>query len=210
MKPYPRMNKGNTALLIIDVVNSCCHKDSESPEWGIQFTKIRGMIPKLAKFIEQFRKEIGSQVFFVNITPWDKEHLAPNIIELYDNDPKTVYYSEDKTGFSEKFFELEPAKEDIVITKNTYSAFANPEFEKMLKEKGIQYLIIVGVFTDGCVLTTICDGFTKGLNFIILKDLIETTDVKIRQELQKILVEYTFPILYGKTITSKELLESWK
>ncbi|MDD5639183.1 MAG: cysteine hydrolase family protein [Candidatus Pacebacteria bacterium] len=204
------MNKENTALLIIDVVNNCCHESSETPEYGIHFTKIRKMIPKLTKFVDEFRKQIGSQIIFVNITPWDKKHLAKNIIELYDNEPKSVYYSDDKTGFSERFFGIEPLKDDIVITKNAYSAFANPELEKILKEKGIQYIVIIGVFTDGCVLTTICDGFTKGFNFVILKDLIETTDIKIRQELHKNLIEYTFPILYGKTITSDEFLKDWE
>lgn len=204
------MNSKNTALLIIDVVNGCCHKDSETPEYSIYFTKIREMVPRLHKFISNFKNRIGGEAIFVNLTPWDKKHLSPNIVELYDNDPMAVYYSDDKTGFSEKFFGIEPAKGDIVITKNNYSAFSNPELEKTLKEKGIQYLAVAGAFTDGCVLATICDGFSRGFNFVILKDLVETTDLEKRQELQKSLVEYTFPVQYGKTITSEEFLNSWE
>ncbi len=204
------MNSKNTALLVIDVVNGCCHKKSESSEIGIYFTKIRKMVPRLIKFINNFKKQIGGQVIFVNITPWDKKNLASNIIELYDNEPMATYYSNDKTGFSEKFFKVEPSKEDIIITKNTYSAFANPKLKKILKEKNIQYLVVTGVFTDGCVLATTCNGFAEGFNFVILKDLIETTDKKRRQELQKNLIKYIFPFLYGKTITSKKFLDSWK
>jgi nicotinamidase-related amidase len=203
------MNSKNTALLIIDVVNGCCHEKCEDLENGIRFAKIRGMVQKLVKFIDDFKEKVGSRIIFVNITPWTKKYLAQNIIELYDNDPAASYYSDDKTGFSEKFYEVKPENEDIVITKNTYDAFADPEFRKILREKKIQYLVVVGVFTDGCVLATICGGFHAGFNFIILKDLVETTDVLKRQELQKYLIDYTFPVSYGKTITSKEFLDSF-
>ena len=203
------MNSKNTALLVIDIINGCCDKNLEEPKWDVHFTKIRKMIPKLVKFIKDFKKTVGSQVIFVNITPWIKEHLPKNIKELY-TDPKAFCYSDDNTGFSEEFYLVKPEKDDITLIKNTYDAFANPKLKKLLKKKKIQYLLITGVFTDGCVLATICGGFQAGFNFIILKDLIETTDVKKRQILQKCLKEYTFPTMYGKTITSKEFLRSWK
>ena len=204
------MNSKNTALLVIDVVNGCCHKDLERPEWGISFSKIRRMVPKLARFIDDFRKKIKSDVIFVKITPWKKEYLAENISELYDNDPKAYYYSDDNTGFSEEFYLIKPKKDDIVLTKNTYDAFSISKLKKTLKEKKIKYLVITGVFTDGCVLATVCGAFQAGLSLVILKDLVETTDVQGNQEIQKHLIKYTFPLMYGKTVTSGDFLNSWK
>lgn len=208
MKPYLKMNSQNTALVVIDAVNGCCHKDCEDPERGITFSKIREIIPQLKNFVEEFREKIGGKIIFTNITPWTKKYLPKNIQELYE-DPATTYYS-DGSKFEEEFYIVNPKKEDIVVTKNNYDTFSNPEFDKILKQNGIQYLVITGVFTDGCVLATICGGFSHGYNFVILKDLIETTDVKIRQELCKYLTNYTFPIMYGKTITSKELMNLWQ
>ncbi len=204
---YKNMNPQNTALIVIDPVNSCCHKDCENPEWNITYSKIREMIPNLDKFIEAFRSKIGGKVIFTNITPWTKEYLPANINELY-TDPKTTYYG-DGSKFEEEFYVIKPADGDIVITKNNYDTFSNPEFDGILKKNNIHYLIVTGVFTDGCVLATVVGGFARGYNFIILKDLIETTDLPIRQELQERLRNYTFPILYGKTITSEELIQSW-
>jgi ureidoacrylate peracid hydrolase len=194
-------------LVIIDIVNGCCHENCEDLERGITFSKIRKMVPQLNSFIEEFREKIGGKVIFTNITPWTKEYLPENIQELYE-DPATTYYS-DGSKFEEDFYIVEPKKEDIIVTKNNYDTFSNPEFNKILKENEIKYLIISGVFTDGCVLATICGGFSHGYNFVILKDLIETTDVRIRQTLCKYLVDYTFPIMYGKTITSQEAINSW-
>jgi nicotinamidase-related amidase len=207
MKPYEKMDSLNTALVVIDIVNGCCHKDCEDLEIGVTFSNIRDMVPKLNDFIEDFRAKIGGKIVFVNLTPWTKEYLPANIQQLYE-DPSVAYYS-DGNKFEEEFYVVRPKKEDAVITKNNYDAFTNPELNKLLKENGIQYLIMTGVFTDGCVLATVAGGFSRGYNFVILKDLVETTDVQARQELCKHLIGYTFPNLYGKTITSKELLTSW-
>lgn len=209
MELYSKMNSKNTALIIIDIVNSCAHEKCERPEWGISFSKIRKMVPKLDEFIKDYRKAVGGAVIFTNNVPWKKENLADNINELY-TDTKTAYYSSDSSDFPNEFYAVSPREDDIIITKNHYDAFTNPELDKILKQKGIKYLIVAGIFGDGCVLATILGGFSKGYNFIILEDLIETTDVEIRQDLLGKLKKFTFPIMYGKTIKSKNFLKVWK
>jgi hypothetical protein len=49
-------------------------------------------------------------------------------------------------------------------------------------------------------------GFSKGYNFIIPRDLVETTDLPVRQELQSLLLDYTLPIQYGRVVDSSEIL----
>ncbi len=203
------MTKGNTILFVIDPVNSCAHQKCETPGWNIHFSKIREMLPKLAKFISDYRKKVGGMVVFTTITPWNKENLPDNINELY-KDPKACYYSDDNTGFDERFYDVKPEKEDLVFVKNTYDAFTNKEMVTEFEKQGIKYIVTTGMFTDGCVLATIVSGFSRGYNFVILEDLIETTDEPKRQNLQKLLTDYTFPVMYGRTITSKEFLDSWK
>jgi nicotinamidase-related amidase len=209
MKIYKKMNKDNTALLVIDPVNSCAHEKCETPEWNIHFSKIRKMLPKLDKFVKKYRKEVGGMVVLTTITPWTKEHLPDNLKELY-TDPEAEYYSDDTTGFDEEFHTVKPEKSDFVVAKNTYDTFTNGDLLKKLKEKEIKYIVVAGIFSDGCVLASIVSGFAKGFNFVILKDLVETTDSPTRQELQKLLIEFTFPKMYGKTIGSGELLEELK
>jgi len=199
------MTKENTALLVIDPVNSCAHENCETPEWNIHFSKIRKMLPNLNDFTKTYRDKVGGLVVLTTITPWRAEFLADNLNELY-TDPEAVYYSDDTTGFDEQFHTVEPAESDFIISKNTYDVFTNEDLLNKLKEKGIKYIIVTGIFTDGCVLASVVSGFAKGFNFVILKDLIETTDSSTRQELQKLLIEFTFPKMYGKTITSEELL----
>ncbi|MBM4177586.1 hypothetical protein FJ208_02195, partial [Candidatus Gribaldobacteria bacterium] len=106
---YGKMTSKNTALLVIDIVNGCCHKQSEDLKEGITFSKIRKMIPRLERFIAQYRQVFGGLICFAKITPWTKKYLTGNINELYA-DPKACYYSDDKSGFSEQFYQVQPQK----------------------------------------------------------------------------------------------------
>ncbi len=207
-KLYEGLNSSNTALLVIDIINSCAHEKCEIPEWNIHFSKIRTMVPKLEAFIRAFKETTKCKVFYTNTTPWKKEFLTDNINELY-TDPKAYYYSKDNTGFAEEFYLVKPDTNDTVITKNHYDVFTTKGFDDILRGLGIKYLVVTGIFGDGCVLASICGGFSKGYNFLIIKDLIETTDSNTRQELQKKLKEFTWPVMYGLTMTAEELLESW-
>ena len=194
------MNSKNTALLVIDVVNLCCHPKCERKKWNISFKNIRKMVSKLINFIDRYKEKFGGKIIYVNCVKWDEKHVAKNIKELY-KDPKCRFYSKNPV-FSEKFYKVKPEKQDLVITKNTYDAFSNPKLNKYLKKNKIKNLIITGVFGEGCVNATINGGFAKGYNFIILKDLIETIDG--RQKLLNLLKKETWPKMFGKAINSKE------
>ncbi len=196
----------NSILIVIDITNHCCHSKNEMKKWGLTYSKIRKMVPELKKFIAQYKKLTSQPVIYVNCVKWDKTCVAPNIRKLYE-DPSCDYYTKDKTKFSEQFYKIKPEKNDIVITKNSYDAFTNPDLDKLLKTKKIKHIIITGVLGDGCVNATIQNGFSLGYNFFILKDLIETMDNKDRQQLLKLLKKYTWPLLYGRTITSKQFIK---
>lgn len=204
---YPSMVAHNTALLVIDIVNSCAHAQCEIPKWGISFERIRRMVPRLCDFIENFRRA-NSRIIFANITPWTRDCLPDHINELY-SDPAASYYSNDASGFPEDFYRVKPQKADLVFTKNQYDAFADGRLEQMLRADGVKYLVITGVFADGCVAATISGAFSCGFNLVILKDLIETTDVPIRQVLKEALIGYTWPFMYGKTVDSEAFMKAF-
>lgn len=208
-KLYSKMDRSNAALLVIDVINSCAHEKCEIEKWNIRFSKIRKMVPELVKFISLYRENAGGLVLFANTVPWRKEYLQENLNELY-TDPYANYYSTDESGFAGKFYLVKPELQDIVITKNSYDAFSGTNLEKMLQEKGIKYLVIAGIFGDGCVMATICGGFSRGFNFVMLEDFIETTDVPVRQEILKNLKTFTWPAMYGKTMKGEEFLRCWQ
>lgn len=205
---YKKMNSFNTALIIVDVVNSCASKKCETG--NITFSKIRKMMPALKSFLKKYRNLVNNNVVFINIAPWQKEFLPDNINELYLSNPDTMYYSSDKSGFAEKFFSIKPLSSDLIFTKNTYDAFADGMLNNILKKKKIKYLIMTGIFGDGCVMATINGAFSSGYNLVVLENLIETTDKKLRQKILSNFKKYTWPFMYGHTLTSNKFLSYWK
>jgi len=94
----------------------------------------------------------------------------------------------------------------LVVVKNSYDVFTNIDFVNMLEELHIRYIIVAGVFGDGCVMASICGGFAKGYSMIIVNDLIETTDDEDRQAFQQYLKQRMWPLMYGRAVKSQELL----
>ena len=193
-------------LIVIDMIRSCCSRKFERPEWNISFSKIREMIPRLKKFTDIYRT-LGGQTVWVRTTPWTKEYLPKNINRLYHENPDATFYTTHDVDESIEFYEgIEIQPEDMVFTKNTYSAFADPSLLQFMQEQKEDTCLIAGVFSGGCVNATIVDGFTKGLFTIILSDLVGTMDRKQRQEQQHQLLTDVWPLMYGHVMTSQEFL----
>lgn len=197
----------NTVLLVVDVINSCAHVDYEDPQRNIYYHKIRQMVPSLAAFTTRFR-QLGGRVILTTSVPWQEPYLPDNINELYRNDPHARYWSEDSTGEAEQFYGI-PTEGARVFAKNSYDAFTHEGLVQALHEMGTRYVIVAGIFGDGCVLATICGGFSRGYHFIIARDLIETTDDEERQALQRYLKDRMWPLMYGATVDAEEILAAF-
>lgn len=57
-----------------------------------------------------------------------------------------------------------------VIVKTRQSTFIRTNFEEKLNERGIDTLILCGVFTHGCVGRTAVDAYERDFNVILAKD----------------------------------------
>lgn len=67
---------------------------------------------------------------------------------------------------------LQAAPSAPVIDKTGYSAFSSPDFLPLLKERGIETLILSGVETDVCVLSTVMQAVDLGLRVIVARDAV--------------------------------------
>jgi nicotinamidase-related amidase len=203
---FPSLSPENSVLLVIDVINSCAHPDYEDEERDIHFSKIRKMVPTLAAFIASYR-HLGGRVILTTTVPWREPFLAENINDLYRASEDARYWSSDESGRAELFYEI-PTEAAIVFAKNSYDAFTNDELVATLERMNVRNIIVAGVFGDGCVMASICGGFSRGYRFVIAEDLIETTDDEDRQTLQGFLKRRTWPLMYGVTADSHQILKA--
>lgn len=79
--------------------------------------------------------------------------------------------------FAEFHKDLQPTKDDRIITKATPSAFVGTDLEQQLKAKGIKQLIVTGLMTHMCVSTTSRDAVPKGFSVIIPEDATATRSI---------------------------------
>jgi nicotinamidase-related amidase len=200
----PTLTPQDSVLLVIDVINSCAAREYEDPSRHIHFSRIRQMVPNLSNFMLSWQA-LGGQVILTTTVPWQEASLPENINALYRNNPQARYWSKDTSGQAERFYQI-PTQAAMVFAKDTYDAFTNAALLRALEEMQSRYIVVAGVFGDGCVMASICGGFSKGYNLVIARDLIETTDDPDRQALQQHLKQTTWPLMYGTTIDSGQIL----
>ena len=157
---FPGLTLDNSALLVIDVINSCAHREFEDPLRNIHFSKIRRMIPALSNFITSY-KGLGGRIILTTTVPWQEAYLPENINELYRNNEVARYWSQDTSGRAERFYQI-PTEGALIFAKNSYDAFTNEDLIDALENMHVRYIIVAGVFGDGCVMASICGGFSKG------------------------------------------------
>ena len=76
------------------------------------------------------------------------------------------------TKGAEVIEELRPQKGDYVVKKRRYSGFYGTDLDLLLRELGIDTVIIVGVATHICVLHTAADAYFRGYRVIIPRDCV--------------------------------------
>ena len=198
-----RVGIGLCPLLIIDAVKGCCSIEYERPEWNIYFSRVRELIPRLNSFAEEYRG-MGGQIIWVKPTPWTEEHLPENINRLYRENPRATFYVTDNVeGYAEFPPKIEAMPGDLVVEKNSYSAFTNSRLMDLL---GSDTYLVAGVYADGCVNATIVDGWSRGLFTFILSDLVESIDDPVKQGQKNFLLSHGWPLMYGHVVTSREFL----
>lgn len=190
-------------LLIIDVVKGCCGLEYERPEWNIRFSKVRELIPRLNGFAKDYRGR-GGRVIWAKPTPWTEEHLPENINRLYRENPQATFYvTENVDEYAEFPPEIEVEPGDLVVEKNSYSAFTTPRLMDLLDS---DTYLVAGVYADGCVNATIVEGWGRGLFTYILSDLVESMDDPVKQWQKDFLLSHGWPLMYGHVMTSVEFL----
>lgn len=101
---------------------------------------------------------------------------------------------------------LAPQTGDTVIDKQRYSAFHGTRLAQSLKSRGIKRLVVIGVLTDVCVMSSLFDAYQHDFQLVLVADACTATTLAAHYSALFILSNW----LYGLEIFSTEqLLRSW-
>jgi nicotinamidase-related amidase len=170
----------HTALLIMDYQNGIVGM----VENGDELLAITGNL------ITLFR-EHGGNVAYVRVGFADGElddapetsGMAANITEerramLHADAPTTQVHDA-----------IAPQEGDIVVRKTRVGAFGTTDLHEQLQARGINTLVIAGISTSGCVLSTVPDAYDRDYRVIVLEDAVADPD----KELHELLLTQVFP-----------------
>ena len=90
---------------------------------------------------------------------------------FYKKVPALASFDEGKHS-QETHPELEIISSDIIVTKQFPSAFFKTDLETVLKEKGVDTVLLTGVTTSGCVRATCVDSISSGFVTIVISDAV--------------------------------------
>jgi nicotinamidase-related amidase len=179
-----------TALLIVDMQYWAVHPDyglakvvqRDYPEIASYFfPRLAEMvIPNQGRLLSFFRQH-GLRIVFITVGPelLDGSDLSAIIKRRVaqrqaEGQPATVF---PKGTFEHSIIEeLKPEEGELVINKTSFGAFNSTSIDSLLRNMGIESLVIAGVATDVCVETTARDAADQGYNCILVEDACATFD----------------------------------
>jgi nicotinamidase-related amidase len=77
--------------------------------------------------------------------------------------------------------EVAPQAGETVLSKNDASAFDTAELEPLLRDAGIEWLIVCGVWTEACVAATVRDAIAHGYRVLLAKDACGSGTIAMHQ-----------------------------
>ncbi|WP_202077814.1 cysteine hydrolase family protein [Caldalkalibacillus salinus] len=157
------MDFSQSALVLIDI-----QKESKYGVEGLE--SIAGNAQAL---IEECRAKDIPVIYTRQINRQDGIGLSYG--EPLDDAGAPVFYCTG-TDSIEVIDDLKPAKEDIVIDKHRWSAFYQTSLDLMLQSLGVKHLIIGGLVTDGCLMTSVFDGYFRDYQVNLVHDISATTN----------------------------------
>ncbi|MCF3172002.1 cysteine hydrolase [Streptomyces sioyaensis] len=142
-----------TALVVIDMLNAYEHEDAD-----LLLPSVRAVLPRLTALLERARGS-GADVIYVNdnFGLWRSHHD-----ELLD----TVL-----SGPHAHLVEpLRPDENSLFVVKARHSIFYQTPLEYLLRQHGIDTIVLCGQVTEQCVLYSALDAHIRHIGVTVVED----------------------------------------
>jgi maleamate amidohydrolase len=150
-----------TALLIIDL------QDEQRSEPLSQAADLDKVLANSARLLAAARAN-GVTVFHAAYIR-DFEVRPPRPFEPLDADGGPSFSRSDSLLVA-ICHEVAPVEGEVVLSKNDASAFEEGSLQSRLEAKGIEWLVIAGVWTEACVAASVRDAIAGGFRVLLVKD----------------------------------------
>ena len=198
------------ALLVVDVQNDFCHPYGFFAKRNSDISQMQAAVPHIQELIDIAHKS-GVQVIFTQGSEDVKFRTGPGFrraVKWEEKDGDGSVNSERGT-FGWEFYQVQPQPEDLVLEKHKWSAFDGQDkdgknLNQILKEKGVQTLVITGVVTETCVYATVQEAFNNDYFVVVPRNSVGSD----LAEQHKSVLEHLDPFL-GDVVTEAFVKQNW-
>jgi nicotinamidase-related amidase len=167
------------ALLVIDLQKGEFNPDkiAAEPQQAYLFERIReAVIPNGQKLLAACRAA-GVEVIYTVVESLTLDGRDRSL----DYKISGIFFPKGAWG-AEVLDELKPLPNEIVIPKTSSSLFNSTNFEYVLRNLGVEYVMVMGILTDQCVETAVRDGCDRGFLMTLIDDACATSSEQRHQE----------------------------
>ncbi len=160
-----------TALLVVDLQKGEYNerKIADEPDHAYLYERLEHVVIPNGQRLLQACRDAGVEVIFTVV----------ECLTLDGRDRSLDYkisgiFAAKGSWEAEVVDELKPLDDEIVIPKTSSSLFNSTNFEYVLRNLGVEYLMVMGMVTDQCVETAVRDGCDRGFLVTLIDDACAT------------------------------------
>jgi ureidoacrylate peracid hydrolase len=149
------------------------HRGSIDPPGTVFVPAGAAIVPAIASLLEAARAADVPVIFVVHqIRPDGSDARSPfwteaeSVGDLYPNVREQVVGA----GWTELAEGLEPQPGDHVLPKKRYGAFSGNDLQLLLRNLGVETLVLAGVETEICILATAFHAFNDDYRVVVAAD----------------------------------------
>ena len=208
--------RDRSALLVVDMQNYCVSPESDLARslkrqnlaiFEDYSNRVTGVIENIEVLLGAFRSG-GRSVIFTrhgSLLP-DGSDLIPRrrsreSISRGASDGKSGHMATVGAEGHEIIPRLRSRPGELVIDKNTGSAFNSTGIDSHLRSMSISTLVVAGIATDMCVMLTALDAADRGWNVFISSDACTTVDAGSHQA-----ALLNFGRVFGRVLATREII----
>jgi len=167
------------ALLVLDMINEIVHPSGGYPEVCLEEVQRRGVLKQTSMAIKRAR-QAGIPVIYIVVG------FSPGYVDWPETSP---LFQEAKVGdrlllgtwATQVHDSLRPEDHEPVLAKRRISPFFGTDLADMLRDRGVDTLLLTGVTTDLVVMSTARDAHDLDYRVKILVDATASGDLKLHE-----------------------------